>query len=114
MGSGKDYTLLFQDTSGKFASVYGKLLKSNSYTAKEIRLETTNVYCAAASDSGGEREILVQEEKDKILIKQNDQDIRTWEKGSDGLLKVMVIDNYNKIVCEKSFEYMGETFSLIQ
>ncbi len=113
--SGKDYTLLFQDTSGKFASVYGKLLKSNSYTAKEIRLETTNVYCAAASDSGGEREILVQEEKDKILIKQNDQDIRTWEKGSDGLLKVMVIDNYNnKIVCEKSFEYMGETFSLIQ
>lgn len=113
--SGKDYTLLFQDTSGKFASVYGKLLKSNSYTAKEIRLETTNVYCAAASDSGGEREILVQEEKDKILIKQNDQDIRTWEKGSDGLLKVMVIDNYNnKIVCEKSFEYRGETFSLIQ
>lgn len=113
--SGKDYTLLFQDTSGKFASVYGELLKSNSYTAKEIRLETTNVYCAAASDSGGEREILVQEEKDKILIKQNDQDIRTWEKGSDGLLKVMVIDNYNnKIVCEKSFEYMGETFSLIQ
>ncbi|MBC5742046.1 hypothetical protein FMM74_000240 [Lachnospiraceae bacterium MD308] len=113
--SGKDYTLLFQDTSGKFASVYGELLKSNSYTAKEIRLETTNVYCAAASDSGGEREILVQEEKDKILIKQNDQDIRTWEKGSDGLLKVMVIDNYNnKIVCEKSFEYRGETFSLIQ
>ena len=113
--SGKDYTLLFQDTSGKFASVYGKLLKSNSYTAKEIRLETTNVYCAAAADSGGEREILVQEEKDKILIKQNDQDIRTWEKGSDGLLKVMVIDNYNnKIVGEKWFEYRGETFSLIQ
>lgn len=113
--SGKDYTLLFQDTSGKFASVYGELLKSNSYTAKEIRLEKANVYCAAAADSGGEREILVQEEKDKILIKQNDQDVRTWEKGSDGLLKVMVIDNYNnKIVCEKSFEYRGETFSLIQ
>lgn len=113
--SGKDYTLLFQDTSGKFASVYGELLKSNSYTAKEIRLEKANVYCAAAADSGGEREILVQEEKDKILIKQNDQDVRTWEKGSDGLLKVMVIDNYNnKVVCEKSFEYMGETFCLIQ
>ncbi len=113
--SGKDYTLFFQDTSGKFASVYGELLKSNSYTAKKIRLEKANVYCAAATDSGGEREILVQEKKDKILIKQNDQEIRTWEKGSDGLLKVMVIDNYNnKVVCEKSFEYMGETFCLIQ
>lgn len=113
--SGKDYTLLFQDTSGKFASVYGELLQSNSYAAKEIRLEKMNLYCASGADSGGEREILVQEEKDKILIRQDGQDVRTWEKGSDGLLKVMVIDNYNnEVVCEKSFEYMGETFCLIQ
>lgn len=113
--SGKDYTILFQDLSGEFTSLYEELLKSNSYSTKKNKLDQTDVYCAFGVNDGDEKEISVQEEKDNILVKQKGQDVRKWKKGTEDLLKVMVIDNYNdQVVCEKSFEYVKKAFNMIE
>lgn len=113
--SGKDYTILFQDLSGEFSALYGELLKSNSYLTKKNKLDQTDIYCAFSVNDGDEKEISVREEKDNILVKQKGQDVRKWKKGTDNLLKVMVIDNYNdQIVCEKSFEYVKKAFNMIE
>lgn len=113
--SGKDYTILFQDASGEFASLYGELLKKDSYSVKELELKQADVYCASGINDGNEKKIEVQEKKGKILVKLKDQDVEKWKKGNDDILKIMVIDNYNnQIVCKKSFRYAKETFNMIQ
>ena len=113
--SGKDYTLLFQDETGKFTSVYEKLLKSNSYSVKELKSKKMKVYYAFGTDEGNEKAVSVREEKGKVVIKIKGEDVRKWKKVDKDVLRVMVIDNYNnQIVCEKSFKYEKETFHLIK
>lgn len=113
--SGKDYTIIFQDTSGEFTALYEELLKSNSYSVQKKKLDQVDVYCAFGMADKDEEKISVREEKGSVLIDLKDKDVRKWKKGTDDVLKVMVIDNYNaQIVCEKSFEYVRETFDLIQ
>lgn len=113
--SGKDYTILFQDASGEFAVLYEELLKSNSYAVKKLERDQANIYCAFGIDDGDEMEIPIQEKKGQIFVKLEGKDKEQWKKGTDDILKVMVIDNYNnQIVCKKSFRYAKETFNMIQ
>lgn len=114
--SGKDYTILFYDGTGKFSSLYKTELENSSYFWQKIKLKSSDIYCAYGISGNGEngKEVFVHEKDRKVIVELGGEDGKVWKRPDENGLKVIVIDNYNgQVICEKIFKYDREVFDLV-
>lgn len=113
--SGKNYTLLINDASGKFKNIYEKDKKENKLFLRQQKIlkldENFSLYSISGINCDKNR-FFIENSDNGILLNLEGQVSQQWNLPSENSLNAIVIDHYNNsIVCTKSFKYESESYT---
>lgn len=112
---GKDYTIILNDGTGKFESVYGEMLEKDFVKLHMLRSDERLGGCTYISGKNKENAgFSIQTCTEGLQLKINDEQYKVYDYPDTDTLNIFVLDNYNKnFLCEKTFKYTDENFLLL-
>ncbi|MCM1233680.1 MAG: D-alanyl-lipoteichoic acid biosynthesis protein DltD [Ruminococcus flavefaciens] len=116
---GKNYTLVLNDTSGIFCTVFRDILENSELISYEYNVGTTkrdtSICCISGTkDNDMNMDFSIWDSEGELMLQLENQAAIVFGKMDTDILDLVVIDNYHScVVCVKSFEHLEEDYVLV-